>query len=102
MRGSPHVHSIIWILNPPKLSEEILGTYIKFIDNTIHANLPAPHDDSVLYESVYHYRTHNTQKIVENIWITYSGLDLANSSQIKKAISAKLLEDCINPNLGDG
>ena len=40
-----HVHSFIWIKNPPKLSEEILGTYIEFIDNTIHANLPAPDDD---------------------------------------------------------
>ena len=37
--------SFIWIKNPPKLSEEILGTYIEFIDNTIHANLPAPDDD---------------------------------------------------------
>ena len=40
------------ILNPPKLSEETLGTYIEFIDNTIHANLPAPDDDPVLYELV--------------------------------------------------
>ena len=37
--------SFIWIKNPPKLSEEILGTYIEFIDNTIHTNLPSPDDD---------------------------------------------------------
>ena len=49
VHGSPHVHSFIWILNPPKLSEETLGMYIEFIDNTIHAHLPAPDDNPVLY-----------------------------------------------------
>ena len=45
MRGSPHVHSFIWIL---KLLEETLGTYTEFIENTIDANLPAPDDGPVL------------------------------------------------------
>ena len=31
VRGSPHIHSFIWILNPPKLSEETLGAYFEFI-----------------------------------------------------------------------
>ena len=52
VRGSPHIHSFIWILNPPKLAEETLGTYIEFIDNTIYANLPAPDGDPVLFELV--------------------------------------------------
>ena len=39
--GSPNVHSFIWILNLPK---ETVETYTEFIDNTIHANLPAPDD----------------------------------------------------------
>ena len=55
MHGSPHVHSFIWLLNLPKLSEETLGTYIEFIDNTIHTNLPASDDDPVLYELVNQY-----------------------------------------------
>ena len=55
MRGSPHVHSFIWLLNLPELSEETLGMYIEFIDNTIHANLPASDDDPVLYELVNQY-----------------------------------------------
>ena len=42
----------LWILNPPKLSEETLGTYIEFIDYTIRANFPAPDDDSVIYKLV--------------------------------------------------
>ena len=62
MRGSPHIHSFIWILNPPKLSEETLETYIEFIDNAVHANLPAPDDNAVLYELVSQYQTHKHSK----------------------------------------
>ena len=62
VRGPQHVHSFIWILNPPKLSEKTLGTYIKFIDNTIHTNLPAPNDDPVLYELVNQYQTYEHSK----------------------------------------
>ena len=62
VRGSPHVHSSIWILNPQNLSEETLGTYIEFIDNTIHANLPAPDGDLVLYELANQYQTHKHSK----------------------------------------
>ena len=42
VRGSSHVHSFLWILNSPKLSEETLERYIEFIDNQIPAKLPAP------------------------------------------------------------
>ena len=62
MRVSTHVHSSIWILNPPKPSEETLGTYIEFTDNIIHANLPAPDDDPVLHELVNQYQTHKHLK----------------------------------------
>ena len=58
----PHVHSFITILNPPKLSEETLGTYIDFIESTIHANLPTPDNDPVLYELVNQYQTHQHSK----------------------------------------
>ena len=62
MRGAQHVQSFIWILNPPKLSEKVLGTYIKFTDNTIHTNLL---DDPVLYELVNQYQTHEHSKSCE-------------------------------------
>ena len=55
MRGSQHVHSFIWIL---KLSEETFGTYTEFIENTMHANLPAPDEGPVLYKLVNQYQTH--------------------------------------------
>ena len=52
MRGSPHVHSFIWILTP----------YVEFIDNTIHDKLPASNDDPVLYEILNQYQTHKHSK----------------------------------------
>ena len=36
-RGSPHVHSFIWILNPPNIQDE--AAYISFIEKTINAQL---------------------------------------------------------------
>ena len=62
VRGSPNVHSFIWIQNPSKLPKNTLGTYIEFIDNTNHANLPAPDDDPVLYELVNQYQTNKNSK----------------------------------------
>ena len=59
VRGAQHVQSFISILNPPKLSEKALRTYIKFIDNTIHTNLL---DDPILYQLVNQYQTHEHSK----------------------------------------
>ena len=38
-----------------KTFKKTFGTYIEFIDNTIHANLPAPDGDHVLYGLVKQY-----------------------------------------------
>ena len=87
VRGLPHVHSYIWIVNPPKLSEETLGTYIEFIDTTVHANFPAPDDDLILYDIVNQYQTHKHSKIVENIKISYAGMGLVNFEQKKQLLN---------------
>ena len=49
-RGSPHVHSFIWILNPPNIQDE--AAYISLIGKTINAQLPDPQNDSELFELV--------------------------------------------------
>ena len=36
-RGSPHVHSFIWIFNAPNIQNET--AYIEFIEKTINAQL---------------------------------------------------------------
>ena len=62
MRISPNVHSFIWTLNSPKLSEGTIGADIEFIDNTVHANFPGPDENHVLYELLNQYQTHKHSK----------------------------------------
>ena len=55
-RGNPHVHSFIWILDPPNIQDEV--AYISFIERTINAQLPDPQNDSELSELVKTYQVH--------------------------------------------
>ena len=49
-RGSPYVHSFIWILNAPTIQNE--ATYIMFIERTINAQLSDPLNDPELFELI--------------------------------------------------
>ena len=60
--GSPHVHSFIWILNPPKINNGTTGTHIKFIDQVTHVDLSSHIDDPSLYELVKLYQVHEHPK----------------------------------------
>ena len=60
-RGSPHVHSFIWILNGPNIQNE--AAYIKFLEQTINAQLPDPLNDPELFELVKTYQVHAHSKI---------------------------------------
>ena len=52
-RGSPHVHSFIWIFNAPNKT-----AYTKFIEKTINAQLPDHLNNPELFELVKTYRVH--------------------------------------------
>ena len=58
-RGSPHVHSFIWILNAPNIQNE--AVYIKFIEQTINSQLPDPLNDPELFklDKTYQVRAHS-------------------------------------------
>ena len=58
-RSSPHVHSFIWILNPPNIQDE--AAYISFIEKT-NAQLPDPQNDSEHFELVKTYEVHSHSK----------------------------------------
>ena len=55
-RCSPHVHSFIWIPNAPNIKNE--AAYVKFIEQTINAQLPDPLNDPDLFELVKTYQVH--------------------------------------------
>ena len=40
VRGSPHIHSLLWILNAPNLSKDNIDEYVRFVDAIIRAYVP--------------------------------------------------------------
>ena len=55
-RGSPHVHSFIWIFNAPNIENE--AAYIEIIEKTINAQLPDYLNDPEAFELVKTYQIH--------------------------------------------
>ena len=62
MRGSPHLHALIWTSDCPKLTNETKEDYIKYIDNHVQAYLPDRQKDSELFALVQTYQKHNHLK----------------------------------------
>ena len=50
IRGSPHIHSFIWIQNAPILTPETEEEYIQFVEKLVSAKLPDPVSEPELYE----------------------------------------------------
>ncbi|XP_066915086.1 uncharacterized protein [Clytia hemisphaerica] len=62
VRGSPHIHSFLWILNAPILSTETKTEYIEFIDKIIKVHLPSQEEDPDLFKLVKTYQLHRHSK----------------------------------------
>ena len=45
VRGSPHIHYFIWILNAPKLTKVTIDDYRKWVDSVIRSDLPDPNKE---------------------------------------------------------
>ena len=62
MRGSPHLHALIWTSDCPKLTNETKQDYIEFIDSHVQAFLPDIKTHPELCELVATYQKHNHSK----------------------------------------
>ena len=62
VRGSPHIHSFIWILNAPKLTKVNIDDYRKWVDSVIRSDLPDPNNEPALFELVKIYQIHRHSK----------------------------------------
>ena len=62
MRGSPHLHALIWTSDCPKLTSETKEDYIDYIDQRVHAYLPNEDQDPELHELVKTYQKHSHSK----------------------------------------
>ena len=52
IRGSPHIHSVLWIVNAPTLTKNNKEEYIGFAENVIHVTLPHETEEPELYKLV--------------------------------------------------
>ena len=62
MRGSPHLHALIWTSDCPKIASETKDSYVEFIDRHVQANLPDEHEEPELHQLVKMYQKHNHSK----------------------------------------
>ena len=62
MRGSPHLHALIWTSDCPKLTHDNKEAYIEFIDKHVQAYLPDKENDPHLHELVKTYQKHSHSK----------------------------------------
>ena len=60
VRGSPHIHSFIWIVNSPTLYT--IDSYIEWLDKMISAELPNVAEEPELFELVKTYQLHRHSK----------------------------------------
>ena len=62
VRGSPHIHSFIWILNAPKLTKFNIDEFIKWVDSIVRSDLPDSVNEPILFEVVKTYQIHHHSK----------------------------------------
>ena len=55
MRGSPHLHALIWTSDCPKLTSDNKEAYVEFIDSCVQAYLPNKETEPELHELVKTY-----------------------------------------------
>ena len=60
VRGSPHIHSFLWVLNAPV--EDNIDEYIRFVDAVVSAYVPDHNDNPELYKLVTTYQVHSHSK----------------------------------------
>ena len=59
VRGSPHIHSFLWILNAPVLTKDSIDEYVRFVDAVIKAYIPDIDENPELHKLVTTYQIHS-------------------------------------------
>ncbi|XP_057310266.1 uncharacterized protein LOC130648243 [Hydractinia symbiolongicarpus] len=61
-RGSPHIHSFLWVVGAPKLFKENKQEYIDFVDAIIKADIPTMEENTELHHLVKTFQIHAHSK----------------------------------------
>ena len=59
VRGSPHIHLLVWVIGASILSTTSEDEYVAFINNIIKCELPNPQERPQIFELVRIYQTHS-------------------------------------------
>ena len=62
VRGSPHIHSFLWILNAPIMTKDNTDEYVTFVDTIVRAFIPAIEENTELHKLVTTYQIHSHLK----------------------------------------
>ena len=62
VRGSPHVHCFLMVMNAPVLNSDNKEEYVAFVDQIVHAFLPDRNENPELHELVKLYQLHRHSK----------------------------------------
>ena len=61
-RGTPHVHSLIWIKNAPRIGENTDQEIIEFLNKHITCRIPDPVTEPELFELVDKFQRHRCNR----------------------------------------
>ena len=84
MRGSPHLHSLIWTSDCPELTPGNEETYVRYIEKHVQAHLPERENEPEFYELVSMYQKHNHSRSCKKYKIFLAGLILVSFSLMKQ------------------
>ena len=63
VRGSPHMHCFLWVMNTSVLNLVNKEEYVAFVDQITHAFLPDRNENQELHELVKLYQLHRHSKV---------------------------------------
>ena len=97
LRGSPHIHSFIWVIDAPKLTKDTKDEYVLFVDKMIKAYIPDPLQNQKLHKMVKTFQLHSHSKSCrkyKNIPCRYSfGKFFTDRTIVAEPLSEKLSEE---------
>ena len=62
VRGSPHIHSFIWILNAHKLTKLNIDEYARWVEGIVRSDLPDSINEPILFKLVKTCQIHHHSK----------------------------------------
>ena len=60
--GSPQIHSFLWVLNAPVLTEKTVAEYTRFVDSIVKVYVPDINENPELFKLVTTYQVHSHSK----------------------------------------